>query len=195
MKFTVCIMQFTFHYVSIKSGKHSIESLSKCNLHSTMYLLNQYIACPLFALYPHLHSTMYLLNPKFRTRFKYSRFNLHSTMYLLNQELTRYSLNLGVFTFHYVSIKSNVATAKNPTSTRFTFHYVSIKSALFTFEFRATGIFTFHYVSIKSEISTVIKMQRSYLHSTMYLLNLRQSRQVAKLGTLFTFHYVSIKSK
>ena len=57
------ILAFTFHYVSIKSVRHSKGETGCCNLHSTMYLLNP---SPTFS--PdgdrhNLHSTMYLLNP------------------------------------------------------------------------------------------------------------------------------------
>ena len=55
----------------------------------------------------------------------------------------------------------------------FTFHYVSIKSSQYR-HLPSTGIiFTFHYVSIKSALKYSANDFIKYLHSTMYLLNLR----------------------
>ncbi len=98
--------------------------------------------------------------------------NLHSTMYLLNREKQPGALRAGLFTFHYVSIKSAQ------------WYILDISICKFTF----------HYVSIKSTIGRRGRARSCYLHSTMYLLNpcatsLRHSSLLS-----FTFHYVSIKS-
>ena len=76
---------------------------------------------------------------------------------------------------------------------QFTFHYVSIKSELNGTSVHVEIVFTFHYVSIKSNPMIKIFRHVWYLHSTMYLLNLGIYIPFLKL-TKFTFHYVSIKS-
>ena len=56
--------------------------------------------------------------------------NLHSTMSLLKQTLAKLCKKLeGVFTFHYVSIKTTPRGCDLPSLSTFTFHYVSIKTA------------------------------------------------------------------
>ena len=57
-------------------------------------------------------------------------------------------------------------------SVKFTFHYVSIKSDLRTTSGIRLEQFTFHYVSIKSSAISAIGGGVDNLHSTMYLLNL-----------------------
>ena len=99
-------MQFTFHYVSIKSV-----------LAASPYRLDS---------------------------------DLHSTMYLLNPMTLVFFIAFMVFTFHYVSIKSDDALLA---------YSMLIK-------------FTFHYVSIKSQLSELLMVLITNLHSTMYLLNL-----------------------
>ena len=79
--------------------------------------------------------------------------NLHSTMYLLNRAALMIKVLLIVFTFHYVSIKSG------------TCHIMII----------VLKIFTFHYVSIKSYEGNKVYDFMANLHSTMYLLNHRQT--------------------
>ena len=79
-------IQFTFHYVSIKSER---RKECKCDI------------------IPHLHSTMYLLNRLDVIGVAISPHNLHSTMYLLNRlYLIGQAVKQPLFTFHYVSIKS-----------------------------------------------------------------------------------------
>ena len=56
----------------------------------------------------------------------------------------------------------------------FTFHYVSIKSEITILNLLLKKKFTFHYVSIKSGKTETWKSYISNLHSTMYLLNRRQ---------------------
>ena len=55
---------------------------------------------------------------------------------------------------------------------QFTFHYVSIKSNLVSVILLRLRQFTFHYVSIKSQTLDNPVRGRYDLHSTMYLLNL-----------------------
>ena len=99
--------EFTFHYVSIKSVEYDDEPTAVMNLHSTMYLLNLCVMC----------------------KCQPGDLDLHSTMYLLNRE---YGWNdaggATAFTFHYVSIKSDVTRLDGEGVYTFTFHYVSIKS-------------------------------------------------------------------
>ena len=115
-------------------------------------------------------------------------------MYLLNPEGFRDNVGNKIFTFHYVSIKSQNKQATDEVErnlhstmyllnlgmtthitplTTFTFHYVSIKSYQSLFTPPSTLLFTFHYVSIKSDVLG--------------------SGQV--VSPVFTFHYVSIKSR
>ena len=56
------------------------------------------------------------------------------------------------FTFHYVSIKSDLLSTLFRKRMRFTFHYVSIKSNAGSAGALTSAVFTFHYVSIKSKI-------------------------------------------
>ena len=73
-------------------------------------------------------------------------------MYLLNPEMREFLFGLVEFTFHYVSIKSHYACQK----------------------LQHIKLFTFHYVSIKSMAKYNITLDWFNLHSTMYLLNLRE---------------------
>ena len=97
---------FTFHYVSIKSITHK-----------STYRKNRY-----------LHSTMYLLNPGELGSSHTIYANLHSTMYLLNPDAIISNHIRLIFTFHYVSIKSEYRFNNHLSAKEFTFHYVSIKS-------------------------------------------------------------------
>ncbi len=58
----------------------------------------------------------------------------------------------------------------------FTFHYVSIKSEWQDDPPEAYFVFTFHYVSIKSKARQDGRDCAENLHSTMYLLNRKQGR-------------------
>ena len=71
-------------------------------------------------------------------------------MYLLNPVETEIKSLLESFTFHYVSIKSDVMAGNIGKIATFTFHYVSIKSIFDEFINAYYRSFTFHYVSIKS---------------------------------------------
>ena len=120
---------FTFHYVSIKSRLHRTRRASHRHLHSTMYLLN---------LEPYLYLTFVL---------RY----LHSTMYLLNQiGATITAIDTCLFTFHYVSIKSQTISPQiinqaNLHSTMYLLNHVVRENN------QTYRLFTFHYVSIKSK--------------------------------------------
>ena len=52
----------------------------------------------------------------------------------------------------------------------FTFHYVSIKTNLSFISLTDKEEFTFHYVSIKTNVYHYDAKNHKYLHSTMYLL-------------------------
>ena len=77
----------------------------------------------------------------------------------------------GLFTFHYVSIKSYLTAVKQDKDAWFTFHYVSIKSFSLICSDVSKILFTFHYVSIKSLGHGDKSLIILNLHSTMYLLN------------------------
>ena len=56
-------IKFTFHYVSIKSGNTSLNTMEgQDDLHSTMFLLNRIMRVIIITLTEYLHSTMFLLN-------------------------------------------------------------------------------------------------------------------------------------
>ena len=57
---------------------------------------------------------------------------------------------LGSFTFHYVSINTEIGVPYFSTSEVFTFHYVSINTRDSTGRKIYPEIFTFHYVSINT---------------------------------------------
>ena len=67
---------------------------------------------------------------------------------------------------------------------KFTFHYVSIKSELGHRGVGGSRKFTFHYVSIKSGTQHKIFSRSPHLHSTMYLLN---HKLLALPATLFLY--------
>ena len=71
-------------------------------------------------------------------------------MYLLKLNVNRAWLVEGVFTFHYVSIKTVIAVSAPAAEISFTFHYVSIKTQFCQFIPNPAILFTFHYVSIKT---------------------------------------------
>ena len=77
-------IEFTFHYVSIKSKKHFDVDAFLIYLHSTMYLLNPIRDNRGTMFFTNLHSTMYLLNQSRAMINVQAKYNLHSTMYLLN---------------------------------------------------------------------------------------------------------------
>ena len=104
-------LQFTFHYVSIKSTL-DMEILT-CSLEFTFHYVSIKSLLRLWTWVPPWH--------------------LHSTMYLLNRESKETGNALSkLFTFHYVSIKSERRRPATGTEDWFTFHYVSIKSVVDT---------------------------------------------------------------
>ena len=82
--------------------------------------------------------------------------NLHSTMYLLNQAyISSASWNKLAFTFHYVSIKSEVEQRAHHSN-------MDLHSTMYLLNRRSLKI---------------SKKLICYLHSTMYLLNLDESEK------------------
>ena len=126
---TNSIIEFTFHYVSIKTMKILFFTLYLLHLHSTMYLLKHFVQYNRPQIYPHLHSTMYLL-----------KHNNPTTIQCYSAK----------FTFHYVSIKTNSIWITFCLGFSFTFHYVSIKTENPGNIISIDVSFTFHYVSIKT---------------------------------------------
>ena len=97
--------------------------------------------------------------------------NSHSTMYLLKPTCASIVINVIIFTFHHVSIKTFSVSGQLPMQEKFTFHHVSIKTIL----------------------KTILHPPKNYSHSTMYLL--KPSKIFANVfGITFTFHHVSIKT-
>ena len=104
---TNSIIEFTFHYVSIKTMKILFFTLYLLHLHSTMYLLKLPAISKITSFYSvftfhyvsiktktrlsvrsiqnYLHSTMYLLKPDITDDNYLTEYDLHSTMYLLKQ--------------------------------------------------------------------------------------------------------------
>ena len=120
---------------------------------------------------------MYLLKPSFPKPSSFMHLHLHSTMYLLkliNAELGLCVVHL--FTFHYVSIKTKPERVVRVWTIQFTFHYVSIKTCRRRILLQIQRKFTFHYVSIKTNRLYKHLYLVIYLHSTMYLLKLRQMK-------------------
>ena len=98
-----------------------------------------------------------------------------------------------IFTFHYVSINSDVSISNIARRCQFTFHYVSINSVKTIGAGVQAATFTFHYVSINSCMLSILLDCILYLHSTMYLLIRRRIENI-QVTITFTFHYVSINS-
>ena len=93
---------------------------------------------------------MYLLKPDKPIYRDINKKDLHSTMYLLKQAEKSGGCDYYLFTFHYVSIKTDDETSNGMDGYAFTFHYVSIKTMLRQFSNNMKEVFTFHYVSIKT---------------------------------------------
>ena len=109
---TNSIIEFTFHYVSIKTMKILFFTLYLLHLHSTMYLLKRIPSCCIYTCICNLHSTMYLLKQEKPSLIIPDLKYLHSTMYLLKLLAYTLVLLLSRFTFHYVSIKHNHPAAE-----------------------------------------------------------------------------------
>ena len=76
----------------------------------------------------------------------------------------------------------------------FTFHYVSISTEVIDAVADMNASFTFHYVSISTNVYIEALLAVLHLHSTMYLFQ-HQSILINNIDELlFTFHYVSIST-
>ena len=159
-----------FYDVAVESPTSSsslIITLPRCVLFTSWS-----ISVSDFRPYAILHSTMYLLNRILRgIRYGASR-PLHSTMYLLNREGNIGETKYYSFTFHNVSIKSNILwrDAKLFTTLHSTMYLLNQKKTYALGSYEET------------------------LHSTMYLLNREVPLILFYLRDRFTFHNVSIKS-
>ena len=142
---------FTFHDVSINTALLQFHLFQNRTLHSTMFLLiRRYFLVTTLSGGP-LHSTMFLLilQRSIWTRFRHT-----------------------IFTFHDVSINTNVQSPFVIFTTSFTFHDVSINT-------------------LQGEIAII---KQKSLHSTMFLL-IRACVSVSSLLCFFfTFHDVSINT-
>ena len=81
-------VRFTFHNVSIKTGVAILSTSDSLHLHSTMFLLKHNRFASGIESKPNLHSTMFLLKPL---------------------DDIKKALNVTLFTFHNVSIKTLLA--------------------------------------------------------------------------------------
>ena len=100
----------------------------------------------------------------------------------------------GGFTFQYLSIKYISSNILFLLSSVFTFHYVSIKSQREKLKgFVLDDLHSTMYLLNQTFLCSLHAIQL-YLHSTMYLLNLGAEAVVPLEKNTFTFHYVSIKS-
>ena len=117
---------------------------------------------------------MYLLNLIKRKPQLLRQKNLHSTMYLLNRKTTSdANVDIFIFTFHYVSIKSVLSHWLSLSLQPFTFHYVSIKSVQCQTMYcqDQPHLHSTMYLLNPDRLDTIFLFFRTYLHSTMYLLN------------------------
>ena len=115
---------------------------------------------------------MYLLKLHIRKHIRKGCLHLHSTMYLLKLPLSfRVKFSKIKFTFHYVSIKTNIAE----------------NNILQIFDLHSTMYL------LKLLLLAVFLPQAVDLHSTMYLLKPTPDNSKDD-SDKFTFHYVSIKT-
>ena len=101
---------------------------------------------------------------------------------------------LGSFTFHYVSINTEMFGNELSLAAVFTFHYVSINTERYQGYGKNVISFTFHYVSINTQFPILLSFWQHTLHSTMFLLILSPFGPCAPVSPFFTFHYVSINT-
>ena len=88
----------------------------------------------------------------------------------------------------------DTALVKILLTAEFTVHNVSINSTTLLISTRFSGVFTFHNVSINSRLLLLPSGSQLYLHSTMFLLILR-NLCISLNAIEFTFHNVSINSR
>ena len=188
------IIKFTFHHVSIKTGKEDAIMLGIAYLHSTMFLLKPSSRSDCLSFFIYLHSTMFLLKPKILWRSVRSCPDLHSTMFLLKHLPALQNVCSVVYLHSTMFLLKPKGSDSCGTAKAFTFHHVSIKTSRpLRISTHITG-FTFHHVSIKTIQIYPACHNKSYLHSTMFLL-----KPVCPFWCLcrclFTFHHVSIKTE
>ena len=139
-------------------------------------------------------------------------------MYLLKPDTLVYVVHLpNGFTFHYVSIKTNLQKyrstlfrnlhstmyllkRRNRVIAVFINHHLHstmylLKHTSLSFINNTECKFTFHYVSIKTYWYMKLGTRQANLHSTMYLLKLNSLNLKSFSILKFTFHYVSIKTE
>ena len=143
-----------------------------------------------------LHSTMFLLIPQQQFANWDCNASLHSTMFLLiRRSLQLQSHRFPVFTFHNVSINTHRNQSEGKFEHFFTFHNVSINTGTAERYKQSAETFTFHNVSINTVITTLKScMILKTLHSTMFLLILRENLEKLECCLNFTFHNVSINT-
>ena len=143
-------MQFTFHYVSIKSEVVVLAVTVEVDLHSTMYLLNL------------AHNTS---DDSIVARFTFHYVSIKSVIF----DVLNFKFN--AFTFHYVSIESLAALFLLCGDALFTFHYVSIKSLSGTQQ-TTYRLYLHSTMYLLNQLLLGLHLHKfANLHSTMYLLN------------------------
>ena len=106
----------------------------------------------------------------------------HSTMYLLKQDRDGAGGHrLQEFTFHHVSIKTNLRKIAIPAPTTFTFHHVSIKTSLALHQHTShnqNSHSTMYLLKPAGSNERINKISNS--HSTMYLLKQQQEQRLSE---------------
>ena len=102
------------------------------------------------------------------------QYDLHSNMFLLRLEHPAVHFPVPfLFTFQYVSIKTEIRNNVKREVSWFTFQYVSIKTWTGSRLRQHKEKFTFQYVSIKTDGDANSAQLKEHLHSNMFLLRHR----------------------
>ena len=122
-------------------------------------------------------------------------FPLHSTMYLFlrkwkNPPAAPKGLYIPQCIYFYSLICYNILKRNY-----FTFHNVSISTDLLNISVKGPSSFTFHNVSISTRYEKHFEIRSGTLHSTMYLFLPETTATGATFKMLFTFHNVSISTQ
>ena len=121
---------FTFHNVSINTGRSTDSWTSQCSLHSTMFLLIPY--------YLHIAYAN-------SADFTFHNVSINTCLSCCKTEIQHH------FTFHNVSINTEIDAKIDEMVADFTFHNVSINTVAYGMaETAPISVFTFHNVSINT---------------------------------------------
>ena len=152
-------MHFTFHDVSINTITDFGSSHFVCTLHSTMFLLIRCVNHKMYQRFLSLHSTMFLLIHRFEQMSTSCPVALHSTMFLLIHGTRIRGINLYTFTFHDVSINTNLCEI--PVQVETTLHSTMFLLILHRQQENLNRLlfFTFHDVSINTRRLFILTIQ------------------------------------